>query len=245
MAKCIHCNIELKLIDKPSRTSITGETIYEKYGLCPICHNEYRIDSLPETNISSSPAGMRKPSPIVKYGGGFIVACIVLGLILGGGDSSDDDNASPNILSSSESEADSEQTKQPSIDTPTLSESEFKKTCKEFKYKTIARNPEKFIGQNFKVTAQVFSISNPSWYESFNCYYKAYTDDGSGAYFDHMIYIMDYQDTNSDSYLQVLEEDVITFYGTFNGMVESKNNFTGEKSEEVGLNVFYAELVSE
>ena len=35
---------------------------------------------------------------------------------------------------------------------------------------------------------------------------KAFTDDGSDTYWDHMIYIFDDQDEDSDSYLNVLEE---------------------------------------
>lgn len=120
---------------------------------------------------------------------------------------------------------------------------EFIDSCQKFNYKKIARNPDDYIGQNFKVTVQVSSISTGGWLT--DGYMKAYTDDGSGYYFDKMIYIFDEQDENSSYYVNVLEDDVITVYGTFEGMEDSENALNGEKSKDVALHMKYAKLVSE
>ena len=60
-----------------------------------------------------------------------------------------------------------------------------------------------------------------------------------------MLYIFDDQDENSSYYVNDLEDDAITVYGTFEGMVESKNALNGEKSDDIALHMKYAELISE
>ena len=122
-------------------------------------------------------------------------------------------------------------------------EKEFKKSCQKFNYKKIARNPDVYIGQNVKVTVQIYSISEGGLFTQ--AYMKAYTDDGSGTYFDNMIYIFDDQDKNSDSYVHVLEDDVITVYGTFEGMEDSTNFLNGEKSKDIALHMKYVKLIKE
>ena len=116
-------------------------------------------------------------------------------------------------------------------------------SCQEFDYKKIARNPDDYIGQNFKVTVQIFSKSEDSMFS--DAYMKAYTDDGSGYYFDKMIYVFDEQDENSKYYVNVLENDIITVYGTFEGMEDTTNMLNGEKSKDVALHMKYAKLISD
>ena len=119
----------------------------------------------------------------------------------------------------------------------------FIESCEKFDYKKIARNPDDYIGKNFKVTVQIYSKSEGGLFTE--SYMKAYTDDGSGYYFDKMIYVFDEQDENSDDYVNVLENDIITVYGTFEGMEDTTNMLNGEKSKDVALHMKYAKLVSE
>ena len=116
-------------------------------------------------------------------------------------------------------------------------------SCEKFDYKKIARNPDDYIGKNFKVTVQIYSKSEGGLFTE--SYMKAYTDDGSGYYFDKMIYVFDEQGENSDDYVKVLENDIITVYGTFEGMEDTTNMLNGEKSKDVALHMKYAKLVSE
>lgn len=122
-------------------------------------------------------------------------------------------------------------------------EKKFKKSCQKFNYKKIARNPDEYIGQNFKVTVQIYSVSEGGLFTE--AYMKAYTDDGSGTYFDNMIYLFDEQDKDSKSYVNILEDDVVTVYGTFEGMEDSTNFLNGEKSKDIALHIKYAKLVKE
>lgn len=123
------------------------------------------------------------------------------------------------------------------------SEEKFKKSCQKFDYKKIARNPDEYMGQNFKVTVQIYSVSEGGLFTE--AYMKAYTDDGSGTYFDNMIYLFDEQDKDSKSYVNILEDDVVTVYGTFEGMEDSTNFLNGEKSKDIALHIKYAKLVKE
>ena len=120
---------------------------------------------------------------------------------------------------------------------------EFIDSCQEFDYKKIARNPDDYIGQNFKVTVQIYSKSEGGLFTE--SYMKAYTDDGSGTYFDKMIYVFDEQNDSSASHVNVLENDIITVYGTFEGMEDTTNMLNGEKSKDVALHMKYAKLISE
>lgn len=163
---------------------------------------------------------------------------------LGSTDSAGETNITKEENSNTDKETDSKkETETEQQDTQTAEE--FKASCQELDYKTIARNPDDYVGQNFKVTVQIYSVASAEWYDSYNCYYKAYTDDGSKWYIDNLIYLKDYQDTDSDDYLKILEDDIVTVYGTFNGMVETTNYLSGEDGEEVCLDIYYADLISD
>ena len=119
---------------------------------------------------------------------------------------------------------------------------ELKSDCEEFNYKDVMRNPDDYIGKKFKVTAEISTVSD-SWGAK---YYKVYDDaDGSGYYFSNMMYMIDKRSEEDDGYIRLLEGDIVTFYGEFTGLSGSENSITGEKSEEMSLDVYYAELVSE
>ena len=128
---------------------------------------------------------------------------------------------------------------------PEMSEEEFKASCQEFNYKTIARNPDDYIGQNFVVDVSISQTINGEWYSGYDVYYKAYTNDEYDLWMGDFLYIIDCQNKDSESYLKVLEDDIIRVYGTFNGMTESKNSLTGTTNEEVALDMYYCELISE
>ena len=156
---------------------------------------------------------------------------------------------STEISSEIESETYAEPTEQPSEiqqdeeNTEEFSLEEYIDSCEEFNYKKIARDPDDYIGKSFKVTVKIYSTSDGSFLRQ--SYMKAYTDDGSGYYFDKMIYLFDEQDENSNEYLHILDGDIVTIYGTFEGTVESTNYLNGEKSQEVALHIKYAELIEE
>lgn len=166
-------------------------------------------------------------------------------------DSSPDDisDSTETVISSTEESSqiptNDSSTEAPNEVVPEMSEEEFKASCQEFNYKTIARNPDDYIGQNFVVDVKIFQSVNGKWYSDYDIYYKAYTNDEYDFWMGDFLYIIDCQDENSDSYLKVLDDDIIRVYGTFNGMTESSNALTGTTNEEVSLDMYYCELISE
>lgn len=132
-----------------------------------------------------------------------------------------------------------------SKEVPAMSEDDFKSSCQAFNYKTIARNPDDYIGQNFVADVKIFQTANGRWYSDYDVYYKAYTNDEYDLWLGDFLYIIDCQDKSSDSYLKVLDDDIVRVYGTFNGMTESKNSLSGTTNDEVSLDMYYCELISE
>ena len=125
-----------------------------------------------------------------------------------------------------------------------ISEENFKESCQEFNYNTIARNPDEHIGENYTVTVEISQvISETSWFSDYDKYYKAWTDDGSGYYYDHLIYLMDYME--EENKVNLLEGDIVKVYGTFNGMAQTENALNNTKGEEIKLDIYYVELISE
>ena len=53
---------------------------------------------------------------------------------------------------------------------------------------------------------------------------------------------MDYGDAEDDNYTEILDDDIVTVYGTFNGLGETKNALNGSKSEDMKIDMLYAEI---
>ena len=151
-------------------------------------------------------------------------------------------SAEESSVEESTEEGSKEQEESKSEKTTKFTPEELKSDCEEFNYKDVMRNPDNYIGKKFKVTAEISTVSD-SWGAK---YYKVYDDaDGSGYYFSNMMYMIDKRSEEDDGYIRLLEGDIVTFYGEFTGLSGSENSITGEKSEEMSLDVYYAELVSE
>lgn len=125
---------------------------------------------------------------------------------------------------------------------PTISPEEYKAQCQEVSYSDMMRNPDQFVGQKFKITVKISSVSRKM---TAGTYYKAYTDDGSGNYWDKMIWVFDKRDEDSDDYIKILEDDIVTFYGEFNGLQVTKNALNDEKGEDFALDAYYVDIVQE
>ena len=125
---------------------------------------------------------------------------------------------------------------------PTLSPDEYKAQCQDVDYNELMRNPDQYKGQKFKITVKILTASHKV---TNGTYYKAYTDDGSGYYFDKMVWIFDKRDENEDGYTKILEDDIVTFYGEFDGLQETKNALNGEKGEDLALNAYYVDMVQQ
>lgn len=122
---------------------------------------------------------------------------------------------------------------------------EIKQQAQELDYKAVMRNPENYTGQYFTVTVKILTVENGSFFSSYDRAYKSYTNDEYGLWFGNMIYLLDNRDTSSEYYTKILEDDIITVYGRFDKLVETKNALNGAKGEEMSLQILYTEFVEE
>lgn len=138
---------------------------------------------------------------------------------------------------SSDSQEDAERAKQ------NYTLKEMKQKSKSFSYKKVAREPEKYKGQCFKVNLYISDVINDSIKTGSDKYCKAYVYNKKEKEedYDQFVWLYDFQ-TSGDN-LKLLEGDVIEAYTVFNGMGDSENSMTGEKTEDVALDLRYAELI--
>lgn len=221
---------------------------------CNSCGAKFIFDNNDKTNANNSNVG----GIIVLL---FIIGSIYLALfspfkdkkvkdILGSGDNNDN-----NVVQEIESNIDTEIEETIENDTEFVYETEYeslteesigeiKDKCVELPYKKVMRNPDDYVGQYFKVRFETFSVQEKSLlhdsYIKANLYDKEY--DG---YYGDMIFVFDKRNPNDECYFKILDDDIIEAYCRFDGLTESKNSLTGEKSETLGLNLLYAELIEE
>ncbi|WP_026498921.1 zinc ribbon domain-containing protein [Butyrivibrio sp. WCD2001] len=179
---------------------------------------------------------------------------------------SESEESTDNAETVSESEENSEPAESESTDKePSMTKDEFIASCSELNYKDIAREPEKYIGQNFYFTCYVTDVREGGLLSGYQKYFVTYAfdmekaqksvDDGwsenlqDAKYYgmdsDKCVWIMDNRDENDPDYIKVLDNDIVTVYGTFTGMTETKNSLTNEKGEQVSLDLKYVDLLAQ
>jgi hypothetical protein len=123
--------------------------------------------------------------------------------------------------------------------TPAVSEEDFRASCETLDYKSLLRNPDEYIGKNVTVTVKISQVLSETYGDE--KYYRCYTDDsGSGFYYDDEYYIAD---DRYDGTPKLLEDDIITIYGTYEG-IETITRAIGGTSDEVPqISMKYVTLV--
>lgn len=115
-----------------------------------------------------------------------------------------------------------------------MSEEEYKKSCKEISWKDLCRNPDNYKGNLVKVQVKIQQIlRNKTW--------RAYSDSNSDyLYMDDEYYLTDKRESGDT---KILEDDIVIVYGEFDGVKDILRVITGTTSELPAINVRYAELV--
>ena len=98
---------------------------------------------------------------------------------------------------------------------------DFIKSCGTIDYKTLARNPDKYKGNNYKITGQVIQVmDSDSWFDdsttlriNITAEKNEYAD-GGYLWSDTIVASVDIPD-GAD---RILEDDIIDFYGTCEGL---------------------------
>ena len=120
---------------------------------------------------------------------------------------------------------------------------EMKNKSVSFPYKKVAREPKKYDGQCFKVNLYISDVINDSIKTGCDKYYKAYVynkKEKQESSWQKTLLIQRIQYTEV-----ILEGDVIEAYTVFNGMGDTENSLTGEKTKDVALDLHYAKLIKE
>lgn len=190
----------------------------------------------------------------ILLGLGILIVIGAIGSAFGGDDEKPEETTAE--ASPSEGEAETKEESEPveeitkeeepdEVVIPEITLDEIKEQAQELSYKDLMRNPDDFTGQYFYVTVKISSAESGSLFSGYDRAYRAYTNDDYDLWMGDMIYLLDNRDTESDEYIKILEDDVIIAYGRFDNLVETKNVLNGSKSEEMSLQLLYAELISE
>lgn len=119
-----------------------------------------------------------------------------------------------------------------------VSKKNFIKECKQYKYKNLMRNPDKYSGKKIKLTCQIYQVLE-SWG---TLYYNVSTNNEYDVYLgDNMIVYDERKDTEKP---KLLEDDIITVYGTFDGLEKQTSALLGTKSEYPAIKMKYVELIN-
>lgn len=93
----------------------------------------------------------------------------------------------------------------------------YKKNCEVLPYKTIARNPDDYIGTRICVKGEVSFVWEEADSEGDYSVYFVYTRSSYGFYMEDPFYILVEKTENAS---RILAGDIITFYGEFDGIMK-------------------------
>ncbi len=140
-----------------------------------------------------------------------------------------------------------------------MSKDDFIASCKDMaeNYKSIARNPDDYVGQNFSLTCYV-SDARDGYYIVYPVDMKemqSYLDDGIAdnkqqamefsVDYDSSVWLIEARDVNADDYVKILDNDYLNVYGVFEGLQASQNALNDEIGEEMALHIKYVDIISE
>lgn len=115
---------------------------------------------------------------------------------------------------------------------------EYKDSCQAMDYKTIARQPELYEGKNIKVTGEVWQVVE----EGDDALYQINIDKTEYGYdYNSSVQII-YKEAKNN--FRVLEDDIITVYGEYKGIV-SYTTVLGAKQSIPQISAKYIELQPE
>lgn len=194
------------------------------------------------------------------------IALIVIGIIIaigaiGNANDSTDVTTSTSVETSATENADkkedtniekekkkeTEKKTEPPTKSPEETEKEFKESCSEIDFKTLSRNPDKHKGEKYKMTGEVIQVQEATFEDTVDLRINVTKEVTEFEYSDDLVLWTDtiYATVELDeSEDRILQDDIITFWGTCDGMY----NYTSVLGSTVSLpkiDIEYFELVSE
>lgn len=151
-----------------------------------------------------------------------------------------------NSYSSSEQKEEPEKTPEHTTEptpepTPTISKEDFISSCIEIPYKTLARNPEDYIGEHVVLTVKISQVMQGGLFDS-NEYYRVYTNDEYDMWIGDEYFMYD---ARIDDDMKLLQDDIIKVYGEFSGTTTVTRALTGTNEDVPSFKAVYVELIEE
>jgi len=116
--------------------------------------------------------------------------------------------------------------------------------CQDLNYKELERNPDNYVGQYFSVIVRVSMVQEGGLLNDFKRAYRTYTKSEYG-WMGYSVLLKDNRDPSEPGYIKILEDDYIKAYTRFDALADMKNMINGAKSQQVCLEVLYADIISE
>lgn len=126
-------------------------------------------------------------------------------------------------------------------DIPQISKEDFIASCQEIPYKTLARNPEDYVGQPIVLTVKITQIMQGGWLDD-GQYYRVYTNDDYDIWMGDEYFMYD---SRVDDDMKILQDDIIKVYAEFAGVETVTRALTNTDEEVPAFKAMYIELVSE
>lgn len=145
----------------------------------------------------------------------------------------------PSQVAEVETETEIETETETETQEPVETEEEYKASCQEYSYKDVLRNPDDYIGKRIKVTVKISTVKSAKLFS--DKYYFAWSDNGSGYYYENEYGIFEKRDEENP---KLLEDDVITVYGEIAEPRETESYIVN--SEELFcIDMKYVDLIAE
>lgn len=122
-----------------------------------------------------------------------------------------------------------------------MSKEDFIASCEEIPYKTLARNPEDYIGKHIKLTVKVSQILQGGFFDDGE-YYRVYTNDEYNLWLGDEYFMYDCR-TEED--MKILQDDILTVYAECDGTTMVERALTGTKEDVVSIKAIYIELIED
>ena len=114
----------------------------------------------------------------------------------------------------------------------TETKEQYMKKCKSISYEKLARTPDKYEGKNVKFTCKVVQVQE----DSSGVVLRVNVTQGSYGLWDDTVLVI----YDNDSSKRILEDDIITFYGTSTGIY----TYTSVLGAEISIPSVYAKYVT-
>lgn len=112
--------------------------------------------------------------------------------------------------------------------------------CKTYSYKNVMRNPDKYVGKKIKIKCQISQIQEGGFFSK--KYFRCYSYSGYGIYAENEYILFDERISSSP---KLLDDDIITAYGTIEKPEEITRALTGTNDEVFTINMKYVKLHKE